>query len=76
MALPAQAVTNFPLPISTTCALQLGDATGYAIIATCDGVPPTSANFFQVGCLMVRTDVSTLYTNTGTVAIPVWTANA
>jgi len=45
-----------------------------AISATCIGTPPTTANTFQNGCLMLKIQSSgnVLYQNTGTVASPVW----
>lgn len=71
------AATNFPTPISSTCTLLLGDSTGLAIEASCTGTPPTTANVFQVGCRIIQTDSGTgnisVYTNTGTSAIPVFT---
>lgn len=68
--------TSFPTPISTTCTLLLGDGTGLATEATCVGVPPTTANVFQIGCRIIRTDAVAglgVYTNTGTAAVPVFT---
>jgi len=42
---------------------------------TISGVPPTTfANIFGLNCLLQRTDATGIYTNTGTVAVPVWTA--
>lgn len=47
------------------------------LLATCQGVPPTTANTFDHGCLMCQTDTSSgaasWYQNTGTFASPVWT---
>lgn len=72
--------TSFPTPISTTCTLLLGDQNGLAIEAECVGVPPTTANVFQVGCRITRTDspagTSALYTNNGSAAVPSWTQGA
>lgn len=68
--------TNFPTPVSSTCTLLLGDATGLAIEAMCQGVPPTTAGIFQIGCRIIRSDAVqglAVYTNSGTTAIPVWT---
>lgn len=70
------AATNFPTPISSTCTLLLGDATGLAIEAMCQGVPPTTAGVFQVGCRIIRSDATVglaVYTNSGTTASPTWT---
>lgn len=76
MATPDKPVTNFPTPLNSTCNLLLGDASGYAIQASCTGTPPTTANFFQHGCLMYQTDTSTgsgaVYQNIGSIAIPSW----
>lgn len=69
--------TTFPTPISSTCTLLLGDQYGLAIEAECTGTPPTTANVFQVGCRIIQTDAGTgnvsVYTNTGTSALPVFT---
>lgn len=68
--------TNFPTPISSTCNALLGDASGLAVLATCTGVPPTTANVFQVGCQIIQTDAASTFVqnfyNTGTSAVPVW----
>lgn len=72
--------TNFPTPISSTCTLLLGDATGLAIEAECTGTPPTTTNVFQVGCKIIQTDaalsVNQVSYNSGTVAAPVWSLQA
>lgn len=71
--------TSFPTPISSTCTLILGDGSGLATEATCVGVPPTTANVFQIGARIIRTDTPSglgVYTNTGTSALPVWTQGA
>lgn len=48
-----------------------------AISATCNGVPPTTANTFKHGCQMIQMDTTTgtpaTYQNTGSTATPVWT---
>lgn len=76
MATPDKPVTNFPTVLNSTCNLLLGDATGYAVLASCTGTPPTTANSFQHGCLMYQTDTSTgaaaVYQNLGSVAVPAW----
>lgn len=68
--------TAFPTPISATCNLLLGDALQYAILASCTGAPPTTANIFQHGCLMYQTDSGTsspaVYQNLGSIAVPSW----
>lgn len=76
MATPDKPVTNFPTPLNSTCNLLLGDATGYAVLASCTSTPPTTANYFQHGCLMYQTDTSTgsaaVYQNLGSIAVPAW----
>lgn len=73
---PDYKATAFPTPISSTCTLLLADETGYAVLANCTGVPPTTANIFQAGCLIMRTDTglgaASWYKNDGTIAAPVW----
>ncbi len=77
MASPSTIITNTPTPITSTCNALQGDSTGYAIIATCTGTPPTTASIFQHGCIMIQTNTSTgstaVYQNTGSIAIPAWT---
>lgn len=72
----AQNPTSFPTPLNATCKLQLGDGSGYAVLATCTGTPPTTAEVFQHGCLMLQTDTSTgtqaAYQNIGSAAVPQW----
>lgn len=48
------------------------DKTGLAYYAKCTGTPPTTADKYQKGCLMVQTDAAGrgLYENTGTSASP------
>jgi len=68
--------TTFPTPLNATCTLLLGDEAGLAVIAECTGTPPTTANVFQVGCSITRTDAgvgdTVVFTNIGTAAAPVW----
>lgn len=49
----------------------------YALVAACNGVPPTTASVFKHGCLMFRMDTATgspaIYQNTGSSAVPAWT---
>lgn len=56
-----------------------GNATGNSgqgvYLAKCSGVPPTTADIYEKGCLMIRTDNGTQYQNTGTLASPTWTLN-
>lgn len=74
--MPSPRPTTFPTPISSTTTLLLGDASGYAVLAECTGTPETTADTFQVGCQMIKTDAGTgdtiTFTNVGTVAAPVW----
>ena len=69
LATPAQEVAN--LWIRET------DVNGFVLSAYCTGTPPTTANKFQAGCEMIRTDGSSSnvwYVNTGTIASPSWTS--
>lgn len=67
--------TAFPTILSSSLTLLLGDASGLAIEAECTGTPPTTAGIFQMGCRIIQTDATTatIYSNTGTSAVPVWT---
>jgi len=67
--------TNLLWPISTHTNACLTDGNGLALLVTCDTTPETQANTYSAGCLLVRTDNSTFYQNTGTAASPVWTIN-
>lgn len=52
------------------------DNLNLVISAKCKGVPPTTANVFAVGCVILQTDGtagSNLFVNTGTSAAPVFT---
>lgn len=66
--------TNLSTDASGVVVYQLTGGDGLAIFANCTGVPPTTANVFAVGCLMVRTDGSgkSTYENVGTSASPSW----
>lgn len=70
--------------ISPTCWVALTEAENapspdvqLTLIAKCLGVPPTTANVFEHGCMMTRTDSGTgtpaVYQNTGSSASPTWT---
>ncbi len=79
MAQPRQYITNTPTPITSTCNALTGNAEGFAVVAECTGVPPTTGNAvnqFEHGCIMTRTDSGTgnaaLYENTGSRAVPSW----
>lgn len=53
----------------------LTDKDGLAYFGKCTGVPPTNANFFSPGCIMIRTDGtngSVIYINVGSTAVPLW----
>ena len=74
--------TNLFTAISSTCWIALTEEEGQsgsnnneqpAMLAKCDGVPPVLARVFGVACIMQRIDDGSLYTNTGTFAVPVWT---
>ena len=49
----------------------------YALLAACNGTPPTTANVFKHGCLMFQMDSGTgngaMFENTGSSAVPSWT---
>lgn len=68
--------TNITSPLSSTLSTRETDASGLALSAICTGVPPTTANIFQHGCLIIRTDSGTgnkaVYENTGSSASPSW----
>lgn len=68
--------TAFPTPLNSTCNLLLGDGSGYAVLASCTSTPPTTAGYFQHGCLMYQTDSGTsapaVYQNLGSIAVPSW----
>jgi len=66
--------SNLFAKLSDTCNIALVDATGLAVFAQCTGAPPTTANIFQRGCVILRTDNSTAYFNSGSVASPSWTS--
>jgi hypothetical protein len=72
--------TVFPTTISSTCTGYLADTAGLFTVAECTGTIPTTANVFQIGCSMIKTDqsagLSPVYINTGTSASPVWTESA
>lgn len=74
--------TNFFTKITSTLwgaltsAGNLGGGKQPLLLAKCTGVPPTTANLFEHGCLMVRTDSGTgnkaVYENVGSSAVPSW----
>ncbi len=56
---------------------EVDSITGLILSANCTGTPDTTANVFQHGATMTRTDsgtgVNAIYQNTGSSAAPVWT---
>lgn len=71
--------TYFPTVVSATC-IGLGvDGNGLICYGTFTGTAPTTANTFQIGCRLIKTDNTVgnpNFTNTGTVASPSWTQGA
>jgi len=71
--------TNLFSQVSSTAYAALSDidSNGLAVFARCTGTPPTTADTYQHGCLMIRVDSGTstngVYQNTGSSASPVWT---
>lgn len=62
--------------ISGTNILVADEMGGFATNATFAGVtPPTTASTFAIGCRLVNRDTGVAFTNTGTVAAPVWTSD-
>lgn len=66
--------TNFFAPLTTVADAALTNESGLVVFAKCTGVPATTANVYAPGGLIMRTDVPTLYQNTGTAVSPTWTA--
>lgn len=68
--------TNAFAPVTSTLQVCLTDENGLAMLAKCTGSPPTTANSFSKGCLMIQTDATTgnanLYSNVGTSASVSW----
>lgn len=54
----------------------MGDTNDLATLAQCTGTPPTTANVFEHGCVMIATDTTTgttaRYENIGSSASPSW----
>jgi hypothetical protein len=65
--------TNLFTPLSSAVNVALTEVSGLAMLISSGSAFPTTASTFQIGCLGIRTDNGTLYQNTGTVAVPVWT---
>lgn len=49
-------------------------STGYIVRATYTTTPPTTASKFAIGCVVNNRSTGATYTNTGTVAVPVWSS--
>ena len=68
--------SNFFAPQGAAVQIALTDENGLAVLAKCTGSLPTTANVFQHGCIMIKTDsgsgVKALYENVGTSASPSW----
>lgn len=64
----------FGANFDTNVEAALVDASGYAYFAKCTGTPPTTANLYQKGCIMIQTNATSagIFTNTGSLASPVW----
>lgn len=77
MSLLKFTATTTPTPLNSACNLIYGDKEGYALLATCTGTPPVTADVFEHGCLMYQLDsgtgVAAVYQNTGSTAVPSWT---
>lgn len=55
--------------------IQENDSQGYVIDGSCStSTPPTTAGYFQVGCVMKSTATGKTYQNIGTIASPSWNA--
>jgi hypothetical protein len=62
-------------PFNSNLWIAVTDSSQLATLAECTGTPPTTANVFQVGCLMIQKNgvaPNTLFVNTGTSAAPTW----
>lgn len=66
--------TNILAQVTSTLWIRETNTDGLALSAQCTGVPPTTANVFAKGCLIVQTDASSnaVYENVGTSASPSW----
>lgn len=72
--------TNYSTKLTGTTYISLTDSTGLATQANCTGTPDVTANVYQHGCQMIRTDTTTgttaTYENIGSSAIPSWALSA
>ncbi len=64
------------LPGSSHTKVALVDDSQLAMLVSCDTVPETQANVYQVGCMLIRTDNASWYAMTGTPSSPSWSLNA
>lgn len=70
--------TNFfiPAPTDSTMSPAFTEENGLLLYAKCTSTPPTTANVFQHGCMMIQTDSGTgtaaMYQNIGSSAVPSW----
>lgn len=71
-----QVGTSFEAPATSSLNISLNDSSGNAILASCTSTPPTTANVFAHGCLIIQSDSGTgansVYQNTGSIAVPAW----
>lgn len=67
----------FPTTVNSSCVGLTVDGQGLITHGVCIGTPPTTANTFQIAARIIQTDASNSsqanFTQTGTVAVPVWT---
>lgn len=54
--------------------LQIDGTTKLLLQGTFEGVPPIVAELFSKGCVVQNVTAATVLVNTGTSAVPVWTA--
>lgn len=65
--------TNLFAAQSSTLDICLTDPNGLAMFAKCTGVPPTTADLFAAGCLIIRTDgTPATFQNDGSSTSPSW----
>ena len=68
--------TNFFSKKTPTLDIAFTDQTGNAIFAKCTGTPPTTADIFAHGCLMIQSNSGTgnqaIWENIGSSAVPSW----
>lgn len=68
--------TNMFVAATSTLRISQKNLDGYAVLAECDGTPPTTADTFAHGCLIIQKDTTTgtpaVFQNNGSVATPAW----